>query len=89
LGMSGDLPHSAQRYDIQIYRDYNGVRTVQRVDLRKTALLSDRESFLLKNNDVIYVQPRSGRVITDNAGFFTSLLSIGIGFLTLVIALTK
>jgi polysaccharide export outer membrane protein len=89
LGISGDLPHSAQRYDIQIFRDYNGERSVKRIDLRKQSLLTDRDAFLLKNNDVIYVQPRSGRVITDNAGFFTSLLSIGIGFLTLVIALTK
>jgi polysaccharide export outer membrane protein len=88
LGISGDLSHAAQRYDVQIYRDYNGERTVRRIDLRKQSLLNDPDAFFLKNNDVIYVQPRSGRVMTENAGFWTSLLSIGIGFVTLIIALT-
>ncbi|RYD82958.1 MAG: sugar transporter [Sphingobacteriales bacterium] len=34
LGAAGDLPRTAKRFDIQIYRDYNGLRTISKLDLK-------------------------------------------------------
>lgn len=87
LGASGDLTRSAKRYDVQLYRDYNGKRVMKRIDLRKKNILYNSDDFLLKNNDVIYVQP--GKLNNENRGILTSLVSVAVGIVTLIVALRK
>lgn len=79
LGAAGDLPISAKRYDIQIYRDYNGQRTIFKVDLRNKDILYNAELFQIKHNDVIYVQPRDSRRFSEETRFYASMLTLGIG----------
>ncbi|RCH56658.1 hypothetical protein DJ568_02005 [Mucilaginibacter hurinus] len=79
LGAAGDLPRTAKRYDIQIYRDYNGKRTITKIDLRQSALLNNADVFQIKHNDVIYVQPRDSRFAGEEARFYTSLLTVAAG----------
>jgi polysaccharide export outer membrane protein len=81
LGAAGDLPISAKRYDIQIYRDYNGKRTIFNVDLRKKDILYDSELFQVRHNDVIYVQPRDSRRFSDETRFYASLVTLAVGLL--------
>ena len=81
LGAAGDLPASAKRYDIQIYRDYNGQRTIFKIDLRKKDILYDAELFQIKHNDVIYVQPRDSRRFSEETRFYASMLTLTIGIL--------
>ena len=75
LGAAGDLPRSAKRSDIKIYRDYNGERTVTKIDLRKKDILNDPKVFQVKNNDVIYVQPRERKVFTEDFTFYLSVFT--------------
>lgn len=89
LGASGDLARSAKRYDIQLLRDYNGERTVTRVDMRSKNILNNPQSFLLQNNDVIYVQPRKGGLIGENFGIVTGILSVIISLATLMVTINK
>lgn len=79
LGAAGDLPISAKRYDIQIYRDYDGKRTIFKVDLRKKDILYNAELFQIKHNDVIYVQPRDSRRFSEETRFYASMLTLTIG----------
>jgi polysaccharide export outer membrane protein len=79
LGAAGDLPTSAKRYDIQVYRDYNGKRTIFKVDLRKKDILYNQELFLIRHNDVIYVQPRDSRRFSEETRFYTSMITIVVG----------
>ena len=79
LGAAGDLPASAKRYDIQIYRDYDGKRTIFKIDLRKKDILYDAELFQIKHNDVIYVQPRDSRRFSEETRFYASMLTVAIG----------
>lgn len=83
LAAAGDLPHSAKRYDLRLYRDYNGKRTISQFDLRKASVLEDPEIFLMKPNDVIYVKPRSNSLFKEESGVFLSVFSILLTAMTL------
>jgi polysaccharide export outer membrane protein len=83
LGAAGDLPTSAKRYDIQIYRDYNGKRTIFKVDLRKKDILYDQELFQVRHNDVIYVQPRDSRRFSEETRFYTSMITVAVGLIAI------
>lgn len=89
LGVAGDLPRSAKRYGIQLYRDYNGVRKVSTIDLRKSSLLNDPELFQVKHNDVIIVQPRDVRLFSEEARGYVGLLTLLVGAVSIIISLSK
>ncbi|MES2808662.1 MAG: polysaccharide biosynthesis/export family protein [Bacteroidota bacterium] len=79
LGAAGDLPNTAKRHEIRVYRDYNGQRTIFKVDLRKMDLLNDPDVFQIRHNDVIYVQQRDSRLFSDETRFYISMLTLAIG----------
>lgn len=83
LGAAGDLPLSAKRHDIQIYRDYNGKRTIFKVDLRKKDILYNAHLFQIKHNDVIYVQPRDSRRFSEETRFYASMLTLAVGIIAI------
>ena len=83
LGAAGDLPISAKRYDIQIYRDYNGKRNIYKVDLRSKAILYNSTLFQVRHNDVIYVQPRDSRRFSEEARFYASLVTVAVGIIAI------
>jgi polysaccharide export outer membrane protein len=87
LGQAGDLPHSAQR-SIEIYRDYNGQRIITKIDLRKKDVLYNSDVFIIRHNDVIYVQPRESRLFSEEAKVYLGLITLIISTLTLVITFT-
>jgi len=87
LGQAGDLPHSAKR-SIEIYRDYNGQRIITRIDLRKKDILYNSDAFIIRHNDVIYVQPRGSRLFSEEARVYLGLITLLISTLTLIITFT-
>lgn len=89
LGASGDLARSGKRYDVEIFRDYNGSRTISKVDLRSKNILNNSQNFLLQNNDVIYVQPRKGGLAGENSGLITGILSMVISLATLIVTIKR
>jgi len=89
LAAAGDLPRSAKRYDIQVYRDYNGVRKIVKIDLRKKDILYNADLFQVRNNDVIIVQPRNIGFFTQEAGQIIGLLSLLTTTAFLIVTLIK
>jgi polysaccharide export outer membrane protein len=83
LAAAGDLPHSAKRYDVRLYRDYNGKRTISKFDLRKMYVLNDPDIFQMRPNDVLYVQARPGSLFKEESGLFASLFTILLSSITL------
>src|SRR5215204_2587140 len=75
LAVAGDLPNTAKRSDIQLYRDYNGERVMIRFDLRKKDVLYNPEIFQLRHNDVIYVKPFKKEVFMQNFTFIASIVA--------------
>ncbi len=76
LAVAGDLPNTAKRSDIQLYRDYNGERAVIRFDLRKKDVLYNPEIFELRHNDVIYVKPFRRQLFREDFQFVTSIVTV-------------
>jgi len=87
LAAAGDLPHTAKRYNIQLYRDYNGKRTITKFDLRKSSVLDNPDIFQMRPNDVLYVQARSGSVFKEESALFASMFTILISAVTLGITI--
>jgi polysaccharide export outer membrane protein len=89
LALAGDLPNTAKRSDIQLYRDYNGERSIIKFDLRKKDLLYNPEIFELRHNDVIYVKPFRKQLFRDDFTFITSIVSVLVGFVSIVYILVQ
>jgi len=83
LAAAGDLPPTAKRNDIQLYRDYNGERSIIKIDLRKKDILYNPEVFEMRHNDVLYVQPLRNQLFKDDFTFITSVVSILVGFVSI------
>lgn len=88
LGAAGDLPHSAKR-TIQIYRDYNGKRLITKINLNDKDVLYDPNVFLIKHNDVIYVQPRESRLFSEETRVYATFLAVAVSIATLVLTIKK
>ena len=73
LGYSGDLTILGKRNDISLIREENGLRKVYKINLTKSDLLTS-PYYLIKNNDVIVVNPNFSKV--KSAGFIGSPSSI-------------
>ncbi len=89
LGAAGDLPRSAKRHNIQIYRDYNGKRMIAKVDLRKKDILSNPDLFQLRNNDVVIVQPRDIQFFGEETRSYISIISLLVTSTALLISVSK
>lgn len=89
LAAAGDLPLTAKRYNVMLYRDYKGERKIYRFDLRKKEVLNNKDIFQLRHNDVIYVQARPGAVVREEVGFYSSILGLVIGVTTLGLTLAN
>ena len=63
IGMAGDLTDYANRDNILVVREAEGVRSFQRISLQDDDIFNS-EYYYLKQNDVIYVDPIKARTAT-------------------------
>jgi polysaccharide export outer membrane protein len=89
LAAAGDLPHTAKKYNARLYRDYNGERSVTKIDLTNKSLLYNQQVFQMKPNDVLYVQTRKGSIFKEDFGIFASIVSLVVSVVTLGFTLRK
>ncbi|RYY18286.1 MAG: hypothetical protein EOO04_24285 [Chitinophagaceae bacterium] len=89
LAAAGDLPITAKRYDIQLYRQANGKRSITKIDLRKKDVLLDKETFQLQHGDVLIVPPRSNTVIQQETVLFSTLLGLTLSVVSLVLIIQR
>lgn len=89
LASAGDLTPTAQRYDIELYRDYNGQRRIYKFDLRNKDVLSNPDVFQMRHNDVLYVKPLTNVIARENAAAIAGFVSIGLTLITLAITIAK
>lgn len=89
LAAAGDLPHTAKKYNARLYRDYNGERSVSKIDLTNKSLLYNQQVFQMKPNDVLYVQTRKGSIFKEDFGIFASIVSLVVSVVTLGFTIRK
>jgi polysaccharide export outer membrane protein len=86
FGVAGDLNVTANRKNVLVLREVDGVKTSYRIDLTKTDLFSS-PVFYLKQNDVVYVEPNftkrlQNTVLASNLfGVIVSAISVTISIL--------
>lgn len=89
LGYAGDLTINGKRKDVLLIRESNGVRTISHIDLTTANWMND-PNFVIKQNDVIIVNPNDSKVKT--AGFIGNvsvILTIASLLLSTVIILIR
>ncbi len=83
LAAAGDLPLTAKKYNVQVYRDYNGVRSMSTINLTDSRLLSDKNFFYMKPNDVIYVKTRKNSIFGQDFAIFSAISTLVLSVVTL------
>ncbi|WP_127127360.1 polysaccharide biosynthesis/export family protein [Pseudoflavitalea rhizosphaerae] len=89
LAAAGDLPYSGKKFKVQLYRDYNGDRTITNIDLTDKAFLVNKEIFNMRPYDVIIVQTRKGSVFKEDFSVLASVVTLVLSVVTLGITVTK
>ncbi len=89
LALSGDLTLYGKRDNILLVRDFQGVKTYNRVDITKADFVNS-PFYYLDQNDLIYVEPRKAKIdstaIGTNIPFIVSIVGI---LLTTTLILTR
>ncbi|WP_281542527.1 polysaccharide biosynthesis/export family protein [Maribacter aestuarii] len=76
LGLAGDMTIYAQRDNVFLISENDGVKTTKRIDLTTDELFTS-PNYYLKSNDIVYVQPnkRKVRTTSNTPQWFTVILS--------------
>ncbi len=92
LAMAGDMTVYGIREEVIVEREVDGIRTFEILDLTSKKVF-DSPAFYLQQNDIVYVKPNKYKAqagtISQNRGFYLSLVSMAITIATFVITLTK
>lgn len=89
LAAAGDLPHTAKKYNVHLYRNYAGDRSVRKINLNDKSLLYNEQTFQMKPNDVLYVQTRKGAIFKDDFGLVASIVTLVVSVVTLGFTISK
>ncbi len=82
LGMAGDLSNYANRTNILVIREENGMRSFGRINIQARDVFRS-PYFYLRPNDVIYVEPSKDKVGTVQDQFTKIMPWVGVGTATL------
>lgn len=88
LGLAGDLNITANRKNLLLIRETNGIKTTYRVDMTKSDFLFS-PVFYLKQNDILYIEPNitkrvQNTILSSNlTGVIISAISISISIFAL------
>lgn len=89
IGLAGDLTLYGQRENILIIRDFQGIKTFNRVDITKADFVNS-PFYYLDQNDVIYVEPRKAKIdSTAIGGNVVTIISILSFLITTTLILIK
>jgi polysaccharide export outer membrane protein len=87
LAMAGDLKLTAQRNNILVIRDIDGVKSYHRVDVTKADFINS-PYYYMAQNDVVYVAPKY-KTISPNVTLVTSISSIALTLLSFLLILAR
>jgi len=85
ISLAGDLTIYGKRGNVMLMRDNGDKKDIIRLDLNSSQVISS-PYYYLKQNDVIYVEPSSGKVAANNAGKI-QFITIAISVATLLITI--
>lgn len=88
LGMAGDLTPYANRTNVLVVREKDGIRQFEELDLQSSEIFKS-EYYYLKQGDVVYVEPTKAKEATvrDQLGEVIPWVSAAVGAVTATINL--
>lgn len=88
LGMAGDLTAYANRTNILVVREKDGVRQFGELDLQSAEIFKS-DFFYLKQGDIVYIEPTQNKeaAVRDQLGEYIPWISAGISAITATINL--
>ncbi len=87
LAAAGDIPRAGKRKDIHLIREYNGKRTITKINLTDKDVLYNPPYYRAKPNDVVYVQTRKGAIFREDFYVITSFVTLAVSLVTLAITI--
>lgn len=87
LTMAGDLRPTANRKNILVIREIDGVKSYFRVDVTKADFINS-PYYYLAQNDVIYVEPKN-RTLSPDVTLVTTISSLLVTFVSFILVITK
>lgn len=87
LTQSGDLKTTANRKNILVIREIDGVKSYFRVDVTNADFINS-PYYYLAQNDVVYVEPKN-RTLSPDLTLVTTLTSFAVSLLSFVLILTR
>lgn len=93
LGKAGDMLLTAERGDMLLIREVDGVPTYHKLDPRDASILNS-EYYYMQQNDILYVRPSAERVVSATTatgiwGIILSSVSSLISITSFIIAISK
>lgn len=92
LAMAGDMTIYGQRNDVMVYREIDGVRHIEYLDLTSKNIF-ESPAFYIRQNDAIYVKPNKYKAqsgeINQNRSFYISIVSTLVSVATLIVTISK
>jgi polysaccharide export outer membrane protein len=86
LSLAGDMTPYGKRENVLIIREKDGVRTTSRVNLADKSTLTS-PVFYLHQNDIVYVEPSSGRALqASTQSFYLPVFLTAISVLSILIS---
>lgn len=87
LTQAGDLKATANRKNILVIREIDGVKSFFRVDVTKSDFINS-PYYYLAQNDVVYVEPKN-RTLSPDVTLVTTISSLLMTTISLILVLTK
>ncbi|GEL12000.1 polysaccharide biosynthesis protein [Flavobacterium glycines] len=87
LTQAGDLKTTANRKNILVIREIDGVKSFFRVDVTKSDFINS-PYYYLAQNDVIYVEPKN-RTISPDVTLVTTISSLLVTFVSFLLVIAK
>ena len=93
LGKAGDMLLTADRNDMILIREVDGIPTYHKLDLRDASILNS-EHYYMQQNDILYVRPSAERVAAATTAtgvwgtIFSSVTTL-VSVTSLIIAITR
>lgn len=90
LAATGDVTDIANREDVLLIREKNGIKTIHHLNLKKSNLI-ESDNYYLRQNDMVYVPPRKEvNVQKDNITYKVFSYFFGlVSFVSFIIAISK
>lgn len=90
ISMAGDLTEYADRSNVLLVREENGIRTFNRINLQSSKLFQS-DFFYLKQNDYLYVEPIPAKAgaVQDQTNKTIPIITAAATLIAVVLSITK